>query len=159
MSSADRPIPRRSLHRGVFVVPADFEGGDRQKYAGIYNIAWGIFSIVDPQWLFRVGGMAPLEPPSDLRELGDGGRSVRHRVPRDRARPGAGLAPRGGRSDGKVLGPIGSVYLIATGTWPLKTLIIAVTNDFIWWPAFTLYLVDAWPALRRDVSGHRRHSR
>jgi hypothetical protein len=34
-----------------------------------------------------------------------------------------------------------------------------VTNDFIWWPAFVLYLVDAWPAFRRDISGHRRRSR
>jgi hypothetical protein len=40
------------------------------------------------------------------------------------------------------------IYLIVVGVWPAKTLVIAVTNDFIWWPFFTLYLVDAWPAFR-----------
>jgi hypothetical protein len=53
---------------------------------------------------------------------------------------------------GKVLGPIGLIYLIAVGVWPAKTLVIAVTNDFIWWPFFTLYLVDAWPAFREDLA-------
>src|SRR6185437_4701696 len=53
---------------------------------------------------------------------------------------------------GKILGPVGLVYLIATGAWPLATIVIAVTNDFIWIPFFVLYLVDAWPAFRVDVS-------
>jgi hypothetical protein len=140
-------MPRRSLHRGVFVV------------AGIYNIAWGLYSIVDPQWLFRVSGMAPSNHPQIFATLGMvvGLYGIVYlevaRVPERGWLPAAvGLA-------GKVLGPIGLVYLIATGTWPLKTLVIAVTNDFIWWPAFVLYLVDAWPAFRRDISGHRRRSR
>jgi flagellar biogenesis protein FliO len=53
---------------------------------------------------------------------------------------------------GKVLGPIRLIYLIAVGAWPPKTLVIAVTNDFIWWPFFTLYLIDAWPAFRGDLA-------
>jgi hypothetical protein len=53
---------------------------------------------------------------------------------------------------GKVLGPIGLIYLTLVGVWPAKTLVIAVTNDFIWWPFFTLYLVDAWPAFREDLA-------
>ena len=28
--------------------------------AGLYNIAWGIYTVLDPQWLFRFSGMAPL---------------------------------------------------------------------------------------------------
>jgi len=42
---AARALSRRTLHRRVFVL------------AGVYNIAWGIYSSLDPQWLFRVAGM------------------------------------------------------------------------------------------------------
>jgi hypothetical protein len=135
-------MPRRSLHRGVFVA------------AGVYNIAWGIYSIIDPQWLFRVSGMAHSNHPQIFATLGMvvGLYGIVYleiaRVPeRGWLQAAVGLT-------GKVLGPVGLVYLIATGTWPLETIIIAVTNDFIWWPAFALYLVDAWPAFRRDLSGH-----
>jgi hypothetical protein len=31
--------------------------------AGIYNIAWGIYAAVDPQWLFRFAGLAPANHP------------------------------------------------------------------------------------------------
>lgn len=31
--------------------------------AGVYNVAWGIWSSLDPQWLFRVAGMPPLNHP------------------------------------------------------------------------------------------------
>ena len=40
-----RPIPRRRIHRGVFIA------------AGLYNIGWGIYAALDPQWLFRFAGM------------------------------------------------------------------------------------------------------
>lgn len=39
------PLPRRWLHRWVFVA------------AGLYNICWGLYSSLDPQWLFRFAGM------------------------------------------------------------------------------------------------------
>jgi hypothetical protein len=51
---------------------------------------------------------------------------------------------------GKVLGPVGLAQLIWTGTWPLATLVLCLTNDFIWWIPFALYLYDAWPCFRRD---------
>jgi hypothetical protein len=38
-------IRRGQLHRGVF------------SAAGLYNVAWGLWSVVDPQWLFRLTGM------------------------------------------------------------------------------------------------------
>src|SRR5579863_599800 len=38
-------IPRRHFHRVVFGV------------AGIYNILWGLYSAIDPQWLFRFARM------------------------------------------------------------------------------------------------------
>ena len=38
---------RRHFHRAIFVA------------AGLYNIGWGILSVYDPQWFFRVSGMPP----------------------------------------------------------------------------------------------------
>ena len=52
---------------------------------------------------------------------------------------------------GKVLGPIGLARLIWNGTWPAATLVLSVTNDFIWWLPFSFYLYDAWPAFRKDL--------
>lgn len=49
---------------------------------------------------------------------------------------------------GKVLGPVGLLWLIYTGQWPLRTIVLSVTNDFIWWIPFLLYLHDAWPRVR-----------
>src|SRR6201998_1580808 len=43
-----RPLIRRRFHRVVFIA------------AGIYNICWGIYAALDPQWLFRFAGM-PLD--------------------------------------------------------------------------------------------------
>jgi hypothetical protein len=43
---------------------------------------------------------------------------------------------------GKILGPIGMLWLIATGVWPLSAIVLCVTNDFIWWIPFALYLHD-----------------
>jgi hypothetical protein len=53
---------------------------------------------------------------------------------------------------GKVLGPIGLVRLIFSHEWPASTIILSVTNDFIWWIPFTLYLHDAWPYFRGDFT-------
>src|ERR1041385_9282906 len=38
-------IARRKFHRLIFCA------------AGIYNIAWGLYSVWDPQWLFRYAGL------------------------------------------------------------------------------------------------------
>ena len=51
---------------------------------------------------------------------------------------------------GKVLGPIGLLGLVATKVWPFETMILCLTNDFIWWIPFSIYLRDAWPFARRD---------
>ncbi len=41
---------------------------------------------------------------------------------------------------GKILGPIGLVVGVATGTLPIAFGLTIVTNDLIWWPAFATYL-------------------
>jgi hypothetical protein len=132
-------LPRRRLHRTVFAL------------AGAYNVAWGLYAVADPQWLFRFAGMPPTDQPALFACLGMvlGLYGLLYwevaRLP-ERGFPIAavGLA-------GKVLGPIGLARLIATGAWPPSTLVLCITNDLVWWLPFALYLRDAWPIFRRPV--------
>jgi hypothetical protein len=140
MSDSEQPappvLPRRRFHRAAFTL------------AGCYNIIWGIYSSIDPQWMFRLTGMTPLNHPEIFACLAMviGLYGVLYlevaRVPER----GWLLAAIG--LTGKVLGPIGLARLILTGQWPPSTLILCLTNDFIWWGPFVLYLKDAWPHFR-----------
>lgn len=132
-------MPHRRFHRAVFVA------------AGGYNIVWGVYSVIDPQWLFRFAGMAPSDRPQIFQTLGMVVGlygfvylEIARRPERGWVLAAVGLA-------GKILGPIGLLFLIISGTWPAATIVIAVTNDFVWWIPFALYLHDAWPAFRRDL--------
>jgi hypothetical protein len=132
------PLPRRRFHRAVFIA------------AGLYNIAWGIFSSLDPQWLFRFAGMPLANHPQIFACLGMviGLYGILYlevaRVPeRGWLLAAVGLA-------GKILGPIGLAGLLWQGIWPPATLILCLTNDFIWWIPFALYLYDSWPHFRRS---------
>lgn len=137
----NRPqLSRRRLHRGVFAL------------AGIYNVAWGLYAVLDPQWLFRVAGMAPMRHPQIFATLGMvvGLYGILYfEVAREPERgwliAAVGLA-------GKVLGPVGFALLVANGAWPLAAAILVVTNDLVWWLPFGLYLYDAWPAFREDLA-------
>lgn len=125
-------VARRRFHRGVFVA------------AGVYNLAWGAYSAIDPQWLFRFTGMPPLNHPAIFACLGMvvGLYGFIYfevaRVPeRGWLLAAVGLA-------GKVLGPIGLAQLIWSGMWPASTIILCLTNDLVWWFPFALYLYDSW---------------
>jgi hypothetical protein len=131
-------VARRRFHRAIFVA------------AGLYNIVWGLFSALDPQWLFRFAEMPLQNHPQIFACLGMvvGLYGVLYlevaRVPeRGWLLAAVGLL-------GKVLGPIGLAGLIWSRQWPLKSIILCVTNDFIWWIPFGLYLYDAWPFFRRE---------
>lgn len=131
-------IPRRRLHRATFIA------------AGLYNIAWGLYAALDPQWLFRFAGMPPLNHPQIFACLGMviGLYGVLYlevaRVPeRGWVLAAVGLT-------GKILGPIGLLILILQGQWPWPTIVMCITNDFLWWIPFSLYLRDAWPWFRRE---------
>ena len=126
-------IRRRRLHRAVFLA------------AGFYNIAWGIGSALDPQWLFRFAGLPPLNQPAVFTCLAMviGLYGILYlevaRVPeRGWLIAAVGLA-------GKVLGPIGLTVLLVRGLWPMSAMIVCVTNDFVWSLPFSLYLKDSWP--------------
>ena len=132
-------IRRRRFHQIVFAL------------AGAYNLAWGAYSAIDPQWLFRFAGMPLSNYPEIFACLGMvvGIYGFLYwevaRVPeRGWLIAAVGLL-------GKILGPIGLVQLIASGAWPMKSAVLCVTNDFIWWVPFALYLYDAG-ALRRAAS-------
>ena len=138
------PIPRRALHRRVFVV------------AGVYNLAWGLYSALDPQWLFRYAGLPPQNHPQIFACLGMvvGLYGVVYfevaRAPeRGWLLAAVGLA-------GKVLGPVGLAQLIWSGAWPPSTIILCLTNDLVWWVPFALYLRDAWPEYVRALRQERR---
>jgi hypothetical protein len=129
---------RRRWHRAVFSV------------AAVYNIAWGVFAGLEPQWLFRFARMPPANHPAVFACLGMVVGlyglvylEVARRPERGWVSAAVGLA-------GKLLGPAGLVYLLVTGVWPLATVVLCVTNDVIWWVPFALYLHDAWPAFWRD---------
>jgi len=135
-------VKRRSFHRIVFAI------------AGAYNLGWGLYSALDPQWLFRFAGMPLSNHPEIFACLGMvvGIYGFLYwevaRVPERGARIAAvGLL-------GKVLGPIGLIHLIASGAWPPKSAVLCLTNDFIWWIPFAIYLWDA-----RGASSASRTSR
>ena len=132
-------MPRRAWHRRVFIV------------AGGYNILWGIYSALDPQWLFRFAGMPPLNHPAIFACLamviGLYGLlywEVARQPERGWPIAAVGLA-------GKLLGPLGLTVLIIRGTWPPAAAILCLTNDLIWWIPFAVYLRDAWPAYRAEL--------
>lgn len=132
-------IKRRTFHRAVFIA------------AGIYNITWGLYSAYDPQWLFRFAGMPLQNYPQIFACLGMvvGVYGIMYwevaRVPER----GWLIAAVGFL--GKVLGPIGLLHLIWIHEWPAKSIVLSVTNDFIWWIPFAIYLRDAWPFFRDDL--------
>ena len=133
-------MPRRRFHRRVFLA------------AGVYNLAWGLFTVLDPQWLFRFAGMPLANYPEVFACLGMvvGLYGVLYfEVARDPER-GRLLAAVG--LIGKVLGPIGWLQLVLSGRWPVATLVLCATNDLIWWVPFGLYLYDSRP--RSSVTGN-----
>lgn len=132
-------LPRRRFHQIVFCI------------AGVYNILWGLFSALDPQWLFQYAKM-PLDNHPQIfaclaMVVGLYG-LVYFEVARVPER-GWPLAAVG--LIGKILGPLGLAQLILTKVWPPATIILCLTNDFIWWIPFGLYLYDAWPLFRADL--------
>jgi hypothetical protein len=127
-----RRLPRRRLHRTAFLA------------AGLYNLGWGLYAVVDPQWLFRLARMPLSNHPEVFACLGMviGLYGVLYlevaRVPERNWRVAAvGMA-------GKVLGPLGFAQLVLSGQWPLRAGILVLTNDLLWWLPFGLYLHDVW---------------
>jgi hypothetical protein len=127
--------------------------------AGIYNILWGLYAALDPQWLFRFAGLPLQNHPQIFACLGMvvGLYGLLYfevaRVPeRGWLLAAVGLL-------GKLLGPAGLLVLIVSGQWPLATIVLCLTNDLIWWLPFTIYLKDAWPFFYNDIESDITHYR
>jgi hypothetical protein len=122
---------RRRFHQSVFIA------------AGLYNIAWGLWAALDPQWLFRFAGMPPINYPEIFACLGMvvGLYGVIYFEVARRPEQGMLLAAVG--LVGKILGPIGWLQLYLSGKWPGASIAMCLTNDLIWWIPFGLYLFDA----------------
>jgi hypothetical protein len=136
-------IPRRRFHRSVFCA------------AGIYNIGWGIFSSIDPQWLFKFATMPLQNHPQIFACLGMviALYGILYLYVSWQPEDGFLIALVG--LLGKLLGPLGLAQLIISGQWPASTAILCLTNDFIWWIPFTLYLFDSWPIARNKFCSQR----
>lgn len=134
-------MKRRRFYRIVFVL------------AGIYNICWGLFTAMDPGWLFRFAWMEPINYPDVFACLGMvvGLYGIVYFEIARRPERGFLLAAVGFL--GKVLGPIGMLILIAQGKWKPAASIINVANDLIWLVPFAMYLWDSWPFYRKDIRG------
>jgi hypothetical protein len=132
-------MKRRAWHRSLFII------------AGAYNIAWGIYSSIDPQWLFRFARMPQSNTPEIFACLamvvglyGIVYWEVARAPERGFVLAAVGLL-------GKILGPIGLGVLLLRGVWPPRAMVLCLTNDLIWWIPFAIYLQDAWPYFRREL--------
>jgi hypothetical protein len=132
-------MPRRRLHQLTFLL------------AGLYNIAWGLWLSVDPQWVFRFTGMPDANYPEVFACLAMvvGLYGVVYLEIARRPERGFMLALVG--FVGKVLGPIGAIYLIYSGKWQPAAIVMNVTNDFVWLIPFGIYLYDAWRFYKLDL--------
>ncbi|CAN5504504.1 hypothetical protein BH10ACI3_BH10ACI3_07750 [soil metagenome] len=134
-------MKRRRIYQIVFLL------------AGIYNIGWGLFIALDPNWLFRFAGMEPINYPDVFACVGMvvGLYGVVYLEIARRPERGF-LLPLVGFV-GKVLGPIGMVMLVVQGKWKSGALVMNLTNDIIWIMPFAIYLFDSWPFYKKDLRG------
>jgi hypothetical protein len=108
--------------------------------AALYNLIWGSWVILAPTALFDLIGMTRPNVPALWQVVG---MFVLLWAPAywwvarypDRHGHLVVLA-----FAGKVLGPIGFVVGVLSGSLPLAFGLTIVTNDLIWWPAFGSYL-------------------
>jgi len=132
-------MKRRKFHQIIFIL------------AGIYNICWGLFTALYPEWLFEFAGMTPQNYPEIYACVGMvvglyG--LVYFEIAR---RPERGFPFAAIGLIGKILGPIGLLMLVARGKWAPAALVLNVTNDLIWLVPFAIYLLDSWGYYKKDI--------
>ena len=132
-------MKHRKIYRGVFLA------------AGIYNLGWGLFAVLFPHWLFDFAGMPRLNYPEIYACLGMVV-GLYGFIYLEIARvPERGFLLAAVGLVGKILGPIGLALLIIQGKWRPAAIVLCLTNDFIWWLPFALYLRAAWEYYRADL--------
>jgi hypothetical protein len=133
-------MKRRRFHRIIFLL------------AGVYNIGWGLFVALNPNWLFRFAGMEPINYPDVFACLGMVVGLYGIVYLEIARKPERGFLPAAVGLIGKILGPVGLLTLIAQGAWKPATIVMCLTNDFVWWIPFGLYLWDSWAFYKRDFT-------
>lgn len=121
--------------------------------AGCYNLIWGIYSVFDPQWFFRISKIPSLNHPQIFGSLGMvvGVYGILYfEVAR---RPSEGFLIGAVGLLGKILGPLGWTYVYLNGEWPLRSIVLILTNDLIWWIPFFIYLLDTKDKYFEDFKG------
>jgi small multidrug resistance pump len=111
--------------------------------AGVYNILWGTVVILFPNLFFDLVGMErPLYPMiwqcvgMVIGVYGVGYFIAGYQPLRHWPIVLVGFL-------GKIFGPIGFVYYLATGAFPLYFGLTIIFNDLIWWIPFGLILLAA----------------
>ncbi len=132
-------MKRKKLHRITFIL------------AGAYNILWGLWVSVDPNWLFRFAKMELPNYPEIFICVGMivGLYGVVYLEIARRPERGFVLALVG--FTGKILGPIGMIYNMFIGKWAFAAIIMNITNDFIWLVPFAVYLYDSRSYFKADL--------
>lgn len=116
--------------------------------AGVYNLAWGAFTVLAPGALFRWAGMELPRYPELWQCIGMivGVYGIGYlTAARDPLRHWpitlVGLL-------GKIFGPIGFASALYSGSLPWRFGATILTNDLIWWIPFGLILLEARRAYR-----------
>lgn len=120
--------------------------------AGLYNLLWGMGSAACPQWLFQYAGLETMRHPQIFQCLAMVVGVYGLLYLEVARRPDQGFAIAAIGLLGKVLGPLGWLKLVLSGAWPLKTVVLILTNDLIWWIPFAGYLRATWPHYRESWS-------
>ncbi|SFJ34276.1 SelL-related redox protein [Planctomicrobium piriforme] len=119
------------------------------RAAGIYNLVWGAWVVLWPEWSLRVCGYPePLNYPQFWQCIGMivGVYGIGYWIAASDPVRHWPIVFVGFL--GKVLGPIGFLWGYSQGTLPLSAGRINITNDVIWWAPFAAIL---WHALRTSA--------
>jgi hypothetical protein len=112
--------------------------------AGFYNIVWGSFNIIFPDFYFDFAGMQKLNYPEIWQCLAMivGAYGLAYIIASFNPYKHWPVIMAG--FIGKVLGPIGFLLAYLGERFTLKAGITNITNDLIWWIPFTLILLKAY---------------
>ena len=108
--------------------------------AGIYNLIWGVVTIIYPEFYFNFAGMSHNNFPEIWQCVGMivGVYGIGYLIAAYNPIKHWPIILVG--LIGKILGPIGYINAYYKGTFTLKAGIINITNDLIWWIPFSLIL-------------------
>lgn len=111
---------------------------------GIYNLLWGAVVIIAPNLFFNLSGMPLPNYPMIWQCVGMivGVYGVGYIVAAYNPNKHWAITLVGFL--GKIFGPIGFLWYLIQGVFPLEFALTILFNDLIWWVPFGKILLDAW---------------